>query len=85
MQCWIYKGSRREETYLYLATKDGTEQVPAELLAAMGELELVMQLQLSAQRPLARANTEQVMHELAHKGYYLQMPPVDMPGQGRIQ
>ena len=51
----------------------------------MGELELVMQLQLSAQRPLARANTEQVMHELAHKGYYLQMPPVDMPGQGRIQ
>lgn len=85
MQCWIYKGNRRQETYLYLATEDDTGQVPDELLVAMGKLELVMQLQLSAQRPLARASTEQVMHDLEHKGYYLQMPPVEMPGRDRVQ
>ena len=85
MQCWIYRSSRRDETYLYLAAEDDTQPVPDELLAAMGRLELVMELELWPQRPLARASAEQVMHDLQRKGYYLQMPPVDMPGQGRIQ
>ena len=85
MQCWIYRSTRREEVYLYLAAEDDTQAVPDELLAAMGRLELVMELELSPQRRLARANPELVMRELENKGYYLQMPPVDMPGQGRIQ
>lgn len=85
MQCWIYKGNGREETYLYLAAEDDTGQVPDELLVAMGKLELVMQLELSPQRPLARASIEQVIHDLARKGYYLQMPPPDIPGQERVQ
>ena len=85
MQCWIYKGSRREETYLYLAVEDGTDPVPDALLTALGRLELVMSLELSPRRTLARASAEQVIQDLESKGYYLQMPPVDMPGQGRIQ
>ena len=84
MNCWIYKGTRRAETYLYLAEADNTDPVPEALLEAMGPLELVMELELVAGRSLARANPEQVIKDLEQRGYYLQMPPVDTPGQGRI-
>ena len=81
MQCWIYKGSRREETYLYLAqelaTENETKQIPEQLMAALGGLQFVMQLSLSPQRALARANVELVMKDLHEQGYYLQMPPAD--------
>ncbi len=85
MNCWIYKGSRRAETYLYLAGPDATEAVPDELLAALGTLEFVMELALDPDRTLARANPVKVIEELEQRGYYLQMPPVDTHGQGRIQ
>ena len=85
MNCWIYKGIRRAETYLYLAAEDATDPVPDELLAALGTLEFVMELELGADRALARANPVKVMEELSQRGYYLQMPPVDTHGQGRIQ
>jgi len=85
MECWIYKSRRRAETYLFLGEPDDTSRVPPELLAAMGALELVMQLELDPERRLARADPRKVMHELEHRGYYLQLPPVDMPGPGRLQ
>jgi uncharacterized protein YcgL (UPF0745 family) len=75
MQCWIYKGSRRAETYLYLRDEDGISLVPDALIEAMGKLEFVMQLSLSHERELARASTQSVMRELEQRGYYLQMPP----------
>ena len=40
-------------------------------------LELVMQLDLHAERKLARADVEQVMRELKDRGFYLQMPPTE--------
>lgn len=85
MNCWIYKGSRRAETYLYLAAPEATDPVPEELLAALGALEFVMELELEPGRTLARANPEKVMADLEQRGYYLQLPPVDTHGQGRIQ
>ena len=85
MDCWIYRGSRRDETYLYLPGEDDLSRVPQGLLDAMGRLELVMSLTLSPRRRLARADAREVMAGLVERGYYLQMPPVDTPGQGRIQ
>ena len=85
MECWIYKSTRRDQTYLYLPAEDDLSRVPAALLEAMGRLELVMTLTLSPERTLARADPRDVMTQLVNRGFYLQMPPVDMPGQGRIQ
>ncbi len=85
MECWIYKGTRRDETYLYLAAPDDLSRVPPQLLDALGPLELVMSLTLTPDRRLARASVEQVQRALDQRGFYLQLPPVDMPGQGRIQ
>jgi uncharacterized protein YcgL (UPF0745 family) len=44
-----------------------------------------MELELRPERPLARANVTHVMNTLDERGYYLQLPPVDTPGQRRLQ
>lgn len=85
MKCWIYKGQRRQETYLFLPSEDGTDQVPGLLLDQLGPLELVMELTLSPQQRLARANPIAVMEALRDRGFYLQLPPPDSPGIGRVQ
>ncbi len=73
--CWIYKGAKRDEMFLYVDREDNFERVPTALLSAMGELELVMALQLGPDRKLARANVDRVIEDLNQQGFYLQMPP----------
>ena len=85
MQCWIYKSSRRAETYLYLRHEGDTSKVPGALIEAMGTLELVMELSLSHERNLARASAEQVIRDLEQRGYYLQMPPAEQPRPPWVQ
>jgi uncharacterized protein YcgL (UPF0745 family) len=84
-RCWIYKGSRGSETYLYLAEENDFDAVPKALVEQMGGLELVMELQLYPGRKLARANVAEVISSLERKGYYLQLPPADIPGRHRLQ
>jgi len=73
--CWIYKSSRKEEMYLYLAEEDGYENLPDLLKSNFGRAIFVMQLHLSPGRPLARVEVARVIDALREQGYYLQMPP----------
>ena len=77
--CWIYKGDKREETYLYVEREGDFEKVPAPLLSAMGSLKLVMAIELDAHRTLARADVKKVIEDLHQCGFYLQMPPHKTP------
>ena len=81
---WIYKGNRRAETYLYVAEPKQLESLPTELAGALGALELVVQIELYPGRKLARANAEAVLQSIEKRGYYLQLPPVDRPGEARV-
>ena len=76
MKTWIYKGSKREQAYLYLPAPDAFEPVPEPLLDAMGTLELVMEIDLDAHRKLAREDPIRVARNLREQGFHLQMPPV---------
>ncbi|WP_456418276.1 YcgL domain-containing protein [Thiolapillus sp.] len=73
--CWVYKSSKKDEMYLYLAKEDDFSGVPELLMARFGQPSLVMQLELHEKRPLARAETAKVLQQLEEEGYYLQMPP----------
>lgn len=73
--CKIYKGSREDELYLYVAKDKDLLQLPADLLSRMGPLKEVMTLNLSADRKLARVKAETVLEEIEQKGYFLQLPP----------
>jgi uncharacterized protein len=82
---WIYKGSRRAETYLYVPGENDFSRVPAELLQAMGRLQLVMELAIDEQRNLARADAKTVIKSVRNAGYYLQLPPVEPQGKRKLQ
>ena len=75
IDCVIYKGKRQPDYYLYVQRMDNLSRVPESLLAIMGELQHVMDLQLNEQRELAQVNTQDVIIQLLEAGYYLQMPP----------
>ncbi len=65
--------------YLYLAKADNFEEIPQALLSLFGEPFLVMQLELSLDRPLAREDVSKVIGNLKEQGFHLQMPPKPIP------
>lgn len=65
--------------YLYLAAEDDFERIPAALLQRFGTPQRIMQLDLHAQRPLARADVHLVIADLHNQGFHLQMPPKLVP------
>lgn len=75
MHTWIYKGLRKENTYLYITAKDNFERVPETLLSLLGELNFVIDIPLTKQRRLAQAKIDEVLRQLEINGYYLQLPP----------
>ena len=75
MQCAIYKGRKKRDTYLFVEHVDDFARVPSTLLDMLGELELVMTLDLSDRRRLAQIDPQQVEQLLQTQGYFLQLPP----------
>ena len=81
MHCFVYKGSNKQDHYLYLpmAREELSEDaLPSALLAMLGELSLVVEFELNAQRSLPQAEPQQVLDDIAEQGFYLQMPKKDM-------
>jgi len=75
MQCFIYKSLKKEYLYLYVTKKDDFSQVPEALFDSMGKIEFVMELELSAERKLAREDAVKVIGSLKDKGFFVQLPP----------
>ncbi|MCK5363834.1 MAG: YcgL domain-containing protein [Gammaproteobacteria bacterium] len=82
---WIYKGSRRAETYLYVPEENDFQRVPEDLLDALGTLELVMQLELDEGRRLARVEAKEIMKGVSQVGYFLQLAPIEPEGERQLQ
>ena len=77
MQCTVYKSLKKNDHYLFIKTEENLSRVPEKLLSMMGQLEQVMELELSSTRKLARAEVGDVMGSLNENGYYLQLPPTE--------
>ncbi len=75
--CTIYKSLKKDGLYLYLRDRDMLNKLPEALLKSIGNTELVMELELTPQRTLARADVNEVIKSLDEKGFYVQMPPRD--------
>ncbi|MCQ3828408.1 YcgL domain-containing protein [Microbulbifer elongatus] len=74
--CDIYRSPRHDEMYLYVPKQEGLERVPEKLQELFGKPVHVTTLLITAERKLARADVDKVIHALQDQGYYLQMPPV---------
>lgn len=75
MQAYVYKSQRKQDTYVYLATRDAFDALPAALLAQLTPLTFVLEVALTPERRLALADAAQVRQHLAERGFYLQLPP----------
>lgn len=73
--CYVYKGRREPDTYLYVKREGDYSDVPGELLKMLGELEMVMVLELTHERKLARVEAGTVLKSIEEQGFYLQLPP----------
>ena len=80
MECSVYKSLKKQDLYLYVSKQDGLSRVPEALLGYFGEPELVMDLDLTTDRKLARENLTEVLKNLQDNGFHLQMPPTYEPG-----
>lgn len=85
MQCFIYKSYKKDELYVYLLNKDDFSQLPAALLDSIGTPVFVMELDLTPERKLARADSAQVIRHLQEKGFFVQMPPTKVPSPESLQ
>lgn len=79
MQCFIYKGLKKPDSYLYIEREEDFSRVPEALLNMIGKPEYVMTLELNRQLQLARVSADEVMCRLDEQGYYLQLPPGETP------
>ena len=78
MQAFVYKSLRKPDTYLYLRERDAFALLPEQVRAPLGELAFVMELALTPERKLARADAELVRNNLAARGFHLQFPETQL-------
>ena len=84
LHCYVYKGSRQVDHFLYLPEKlpecsaedaePNSLNIPAALLTLLGELTLVVDFELTPDRFLAQADANLVLADIRAQGFYLQMP-----------
>lgn len=75
MQAYVYKSLRKPDTYLYLRTRDDFTVLPDTVRQPLGELVFVLEVALTENRRLARADPVVVRGNLAAHGFHLQFPP----------
>lgn len=75
MRCYIYKSLRKVDTYVYLGVREGFDVLPASLRGSLEPLAFVLELELTAERVLARASAPEVLAHLRERGFHLQLPP----------
>ncbi len=82
MYCYVYKGERKDDHYVYLPNAFDAAEPPTDLpeaiLNLLGELSLVLEFELNADRKLPQADARQIISDIQSQGFYLQMPKKDM-------
>jgi uncharacterized protein YcgL (UPF0745 family) len=73
--CYIYRSSKKDELYLFIAEEDDFECVPEEVMKAFGAPKKAMELELTPETKMARSKPAEIIANLKERGFHLQMPP----------
>ena len=74
MQCFVYRSSKKDGLYVYLADEDGLEKLPNPVQKQLGEPEFAMTIDLSTRSSLGHEDITEVRKNLEHQGFHIQMP-----------
>ena len=85
MRCFIYKSSKKDGLYLYIAKQDDFSKVPQAIIKSIGLPEFVMQLDITPERELAREKATDVIKGIEENGFFIQMPPTIHPAPKQLQ
>jgi uncharacterized protein len=76
-RCYVYRSSRRADTYVYVPRQDDFAGLPEGLMRMLGRLEFALEFELTPGRRLAREDTAAVQANLELQGFDLQLPPAE--------
>ncbi|MES0328218.1 MAG: YcgL domain-containing protein [Gammaproteobacteria bacterium] len=74
MICYIYRCSRKPDMYIYLAEEDDFSNVPKEIFNSLGIITFAMELELDANKKLAREDPVLIIKNLEEHSFHLQLP-----------
>ena len=74
MKCAVYKSLKKDETYVFIPTTSSLSDLPDELIQVLGKAELIMTLELTPEKKMARGTGADVMNSIDKQGFHLQMP-----------
>jgi uncharacterized protein YcgL (UPF0745 family) len=71
----VYRSTKQDEMYIYVAKEDGLSVVPEALMERFGRGTPAMVLLLDENKKLARTDAVTVLTSIRDQGFYLQLPP----------
>lgn len=74
MQCFVYRSRKQPDMYVYLPQKDDFSTIPDVLVHKLGILEFALEFDLHPEKKLAKENAQDVINNINHQGFHLQMP-----------
>lgn len=74
IECVVYKSLKKDETYVFIPTETPLSDLPNELMTVLGQTEMVMTLNLTPEKKMARGNASEIMISIEKQGFHLQMP-----------
>ena len=79
LHCCVYKSLRKQETFLFVLKENDFSRVPEPILEALGNVEKLIELELTPERQMARGKASHIINDLLEKGFHLQLPPTEKP------
>lgn len=74
LECAVYKSIKKDDTYVFIPTTTPLSDLPEELIKILGQAEMVMTLNLTPEKKMARGTAAEVMKSINKQGFHLQMP-----------
>lgn len=73
IECAVYKSLKKDETYVFIPTITPLSDLPDELMKVLGQAEMVMTLNLTPDKRMARGNAAEIIKSINEQGFYLQL------------
>ena len=75
MLSYIYRSEKKADCYLFLTAPVDQFELPDIVRTLVGELHLVMELDITKATKLAMSKASNVLDAFEQQGFYIQMPP----------
>ncbi|WP_425463982.1 YcgL domain-containing protein [Orbus hercynius] len=73
MWCYIYRSSKKENSYLYVAKENDFSQVPKVLMDVFGTPSFAMKVLLDGKRQFVVGHAQEIEDKINSDGFFLQM------------